>query len=304
MAKAAAAPAKRTTTQVEFSIGPSPDANQGLTIQQQAGGLIVRSKADHQGALEFIRSAKQLKRKIEDHWSAITRNVDELKRNLLDLKRKDVEPVETAIEVATRVALVYSNEEERRVREEQDRLRREAEARAQQTRERELAEQEALALKLEAESPALSAREAIFVDAILAGLTSDRAAVRAGYKDQAASSLRLMNTQKILDAIEAKKAAIAIREQAEAQRRQPLDVVTETVQKQVAKVAGTRNTTSWSAAVDDLDRLIDAVVAGRAPRAALKADTVYLNGQAEQLHEAFDTAFPGCRSIKKQGIAG
>ena len=82
---------------VQLDIQPSPDAGEAITLRQQATQIVIVDKASHTRALEFTRGAKQLKRKIEDHWMRITRNVDDLKRNLLDLKRADLEPVEAAL---------------------------------------------------------------------------------------------------------------------------------------------------------------------------------------------------------------
>ena len=296
-------PAKPAQTVID--IAPSPDASQAVALRDSAVGLVIVDRASHQRGLEFIRGAKQLKRAIEEHWSRITRNVDDLKRNLLDLKRKDLDPVEAAIAIATKSTLQYQEVEDRRVREEEDRRRREAEEQAREDRERELAEQEARALRLEQDSPTLSNREAIFVEAKVSGLVDTSAATRAGFKDPMNAGIRLMNTPKIRVAIAAKRQAQAIREQAAAVKEQPLEVKeTECVERHTGKVSGTRTVTTWSARVDDEDRLIEAVIAGTVPKGALMARQTFLTSQAEQLHQAFTSAYPGCTAVKKTTIAG
>lgn len=129
------------------SLDPSPDAPAGARLALQALDLVVVDVRGHANALEFLRGAKTLRRRIEDHWSTITRNVDELKRRLLDLKRADLKPVEDAIATATRAALDYEAAERARVEAEQARRRREAEAVARAAREAELQAQIAAAPK-------------------------------------------------------------------------------------------------------------------------------------------------------------
>lgn len=302
---APAPPVVVPTTNVLIDMTPAPEAAQAIALRSQVTGMVVNDKPSHEAALTDIRRWKQLKRAIEDHWSKITRNVDELKRNLLDLKRKDLEPVDYVIDVATRLAQTYADNEARRVREETDRLRREAEQKAADDRARQLREQEERAAQLEADSPHLSNREQIFVEALVDGRTGPAAAQRAGYQDPAGASARLLASEKIQKAIGAKQEAIALRKQAEATRQQPLDVVQpQKVQSNVGKVAGIRNTTTWSAEVIDLETMRRAYMAGELPLDALVPNQVFLNDQARQLHEAFDAAYPGCRHIKNTGLAG
>jgi hypothetical protein len=307
MAKASARPtppAAPTVRTVQFEVAPSPDAREGLTLAQQATALRITDRATHADALEFARGLKQLKRKIEDHWSKITRSVDDLKRNLLTLKRADLDPVEQALEIVTQAEVAFRNERDRIERIEQDRIRREAEEKARQDAERRAQEAEAAAQAAEESSPTLSAREETFLGQFLSGISGDRAAQIAGYKDYKAAAARLLNSQKIVDAIRARKEAAAIREQAAAAARQPVPVTVPKVQTEKAKVVGVRSTTYYSARVDDFDKLIDGVIAGTVDRKALRADEVWLNGQARQLQESFEGAFPGCALVVKQGLAG
>lgn len=310
MATRAKAPAASTRTPPEqktmaIDIASPPEAGEALTLRKEALGLMVTDRASHGDALEFIRGCKQLKRKIDDHWSRITRSVDDLKRNLLTMKRTDLEPVESAIAMVEKRALDYDNEQRRREQEAADAARRQAEADAKAKRERELAEHEAQALKFEQDSPTLSAREQVFVQQLLAGVAHTRAAQIAGYADAEKQGARLMASQKIIDAVQAKRTAAAIRQQAEAHRQAPLQTVqAKPVESQRAKTVGVRVTTTRSAEVVNLDALIDAVIAGKAPRAALMANQVYLNQEAKQLQDTFESVYPGCRLVVTQGIAG
>lgn len=297
-----AAPEQRGIT---IDITPSAEAGEALTLRQQAGALVVIDRDSHANALEFIRGAKQLQRKIEEHWSRITRSVDDLKKNLLTLKRQDLAPVEDAIKSATAVALSYETIERERVRVEEERVRREAEATARVKREKEQRELEQAALKAEAGSKDLSEREQTFVDFYVRGSSAEKAAGLAGYKDPAGQATRLLATPKIVKAIAATRTAAEIRTQAAAKREAPLDVApTQKVESQLGKAAGVRTTTNYSAAVDDLTKFRALYMAGKLPIEAAIPDPVYLNGQAVALKDTFEAAFPGCRLVKKTGIAG
>lgn len=303
MAKSAPKVAPPKKASVEIELAPSPEAPEGLSLERQARALTVTDKGTHYEALEFVRGAKQLKRKIEDHWSRITRSVDDLKRNLLTMKRADLEPVEKAIEIVTAAATTYQDAEERRAREQEERNRRAAEEKAQREREQLLAKAEADALAAEENSPTLSTRENVFVGHVLGGSTATNAAKMAGYKDAEVQGRRLLATQKITDAIQAKRTAAAIREQAAATKQQPLDVVQpRKVEMQTAKVAGVRSTMNYRCEVLSAAELIAAVIAGTVEPEALIPNEVYLNQQARQLKEAFQ--YPGCRLVKTPGLAG
>lgn len=296
-----------------IDLKPSPDAGEAVTVRQQAAMIVVDSKESHTEALEFLRGAKQLKRKIEDHWSRITRNVDDLKRTLLDLKRRDLEPLEAAIDTLNGRIVRFVEAEQERQRIEADRRRREAEEQARKDREIELARQEQEALDLEAQSPALSAREQQFALAWIAlgpqgtPTLAQAAALakRLAYKNPTETAQKLLATPKILDYVASQRAATALREQAEAVRRQPVaPAPVERVESRIGKVAGTKMMTTYAAEVYDLDALITAVGLNESLRPALAANTVYLNKQAGMLKESFEACFPGVRLLKRTTVAG
>jgi hypothetical protein len=293
---------------LNIDLRPAPEATQALTLREQANALIVSDRDSHTAALEFVRGAKQLKRAIEDHWSRITRSIDDLKRNMLTLKQQDLAPVEDALIRAGLVALTYENAERERQRVELERQRQENEARARREREAETARLEAQALEAEESSADLSAREQAFVMAYVSGIGARGdarvAAERAGYKDADKQAARLLATEKIQKAIFAKRQAIELREQAAAQQAKPLDVVAPKVESNLGKAAGVSTRLTYSGECLDFDALFDAVAAGRAPRSVLMVNGPELNAEARSLKESFEQAFPGCRLVKKQGLAG
>ena len=299
-------PAQRT---MSLDLSPSPDAPRGLTLRQEASALVITDVETHRVGKIFIRDCKTIKRNIEDHWSRITRRVDELKRGLLDDKRKDLEPVEMAISVAERVVLAYENIENERVRLENERRRLAAETAAQTKRDAELADQERRALELEQQSDALSAREQVFVEClVLMGEgKATQAAQRAGFlKDPVKQADRLMASAKIFKAIEARRSAIALRQQQSALKAAPVDVPpVEEVKRQVASVAGVSSRTYYSCDPEiDEASLWAAVLAGTVDREAFMPNLPYLNRQAKQLKTLFEATFPGCQLDKRQGVAG
>ena len=287
-----------------FDVSPSPEAIEGLTLRQEATLIVVKDQISHSYALQFIRDTKQLKRRIEDHWSRTTRLIDNLKKDLLNLKRDDLAPVEQAISIAESVALDYEARERRRAQEEQDRQRREAEQRAREDREAELARFEREALKAEQSSAALSAREQIFAQAVEQGHGHQAAAKLAGFAEPLKAAERLMSTPKIVKAIAAMQSAKEIRQQAAAKREQPLDVVTRKVEANLGKAAGTSTRMYYSCKVVDLTKFRAALLAGVIPIDSVAPDASKLNDQATALKELFEQAYPGCQLIKTPRIAG
>lgn len=296
------APPKPRTMQID--VAPAPEAGEAMTLREQATALVIEDRPSHTRGLEFVRGAKQLKRKIEEHWSRITRSVDDLKKNLLDLKRQDLEPVEAAIRIADVACVDYQTRQEARERAEQDRIRRENEQRAQTERDRQLAEQEARALKLEESSTTLSARELAFVDLIIQEMGPSEAAKRVGYQDPSRRGIALINNPKIMDAVYAKRQAIELRKQTAATKAAPLDYQVPKVASEVAKVSGTRTVTYYSCAIDHPDKLFAALIAGTVPADTYIPNQSELNRKASDLKDTFEAAYPGCRLVRRTSIAG
>jgi len=85
-------------------------------------------------------------------------------------------------------------------------------------------------------------------------------------------------------------------------RAQPLFVPPVVIPESKDFLDGEGRNESWS--VDeqsiDVDKLADAVAAGRVPKNAMAPNMTVLNGLAKTLKESFDV--PGCKAVRKRGI--
>jgi hypothetical protein len=140
---------------------------------------------------------------------------------------------------------------------------------------------------------------------VLAGQTPTSAAHIAGFKDPAAAGSRLMGTRKVTDAIDAKRKAAAIRQQADAVRAQPLDVKPiEPVKPNVTKAAGAHDRTTWSGVIDDEAATIAAAFDRPElgiPRDLFMINPTKLNEYARSLEQRLDL-WPGVHAKKKTGV--
>lgn len=297
-------PAPVLDAAVHISLTPSPEAAQAISLTQRASGLVVVDRASHETCLTFIKGAKQLQRTIEEHYAKIKQPLNAARSTVLDMEKQHLAPVIAAIAQATKLATDWTTAEQRRVRDEEERQRVENERIARETRQRELDAQEAAALKIEANSPDLSAREETFVHKFV--LTSDGiiSARAAGYKDAAKMAERLLALPKILAAITAKRQADMIRQQAEATKAAPLHVEAPQVESQVGSVAGMAQKSYYSCGEVDLMGLARDVVAGKVPLTAIQPNTVHLNEQARSLKALFEQVYPSCKLKVTKGLAG
>lgn len=305
-----------TTRTINLDLASPPEASQALTLRDQAQALVkITDVASHRNALEFIRGAKQLRRKVEDHWKKIKGGINELKQRMLDLERQDLDPIDRAIALLETPAIQWKAADDRRIQDEEDTRRRLAEAQARTDRENALAEQERLAADAEARSADLSQRERIFVDFFYTsrGSVIGRALAaidRAGYKttdaNRHATAQRLLDMPKIQAAIEGKRQAEEIRQQAEAVKATPIDVQPiAPVQRESARVAGVSQVTNYSCSEDiDLEEFRKALLDGTIPIDSVEPHMPTLNRQARDLKELFEAAYPGCKLVKKTGLRG
>lgn len=293
------------TDNLTVSLTPAPEAAQGQHLLTQANKLVVVDKATHEACRQFTKDVKALKRTIEAHYDRIKRPLTDAKNTVLKMEKEHLAPLDEAIRVAERLDIAWVNAERQRAEAEAARQREENERIAREQREADLAKAEAEAEALEAAAGDLSEREQVFVEQFVATNDSIKSAKRADYKDPAAAAARLLGRPKIQQAIEAHRAALVLRLQAEAAARQPLDVAPVVVEDiQVAAVAGTSLRTYYSCGEVDVLALAKAVVAGKVSPLALNPNTVFLNKQAQALKDLFPQAFPGCQLAKKQGISG
>jgi hypothetical protein len=257
----------------------------------------------YKALVERVRAATAAKREIEEHWQ-ITATVSRFHRRLTAARERGITLLDEATALGTQLHNAYAEQERRRAREEEDRQRREAEERARLDRERELARLDAAALDAEAQSADLSDREARFVDYYTGPYPSPaRAAQQAGYKNPDHAAAKLLSLDKILKAIEAKRDALRLREQAAAKRTAPVEIERVSVKADVAK----GDTSRWSADVFDAGLLIAAVLDPLTrtrlgiPADVVTVDAVKLNEYARALHEQLDR-WPGVRAKKTTSI--
>lgn len=270
------------------------------TTLQRAGELKPAGTAAEDEALQvFIRSANQDRKEVEEHWT-ICSAVHRFHRQLTAKRDKSVKALEQAAAIAQRHHNTYTEAERRRAQEEEDRINRQREEEARQRRELELQEQERQALEREQQLEGLSEREARFVELVAYGYNSPATSARqAGYKDPEKQGERLMATPKIQAAIQAKKEAQAIRQQAEARRREPLVVDTVEVKPDITRAAGAVDRTTHSAELLNEAALISACIAGGhgIPHDILQVNPAKLNEYARSLHERINL-WPGVRYKK------
>lgn len=295
-----------------ISLDPTPKAAEAISLLHQAQGLTITDRVSHEVCRTFLKGAKALKREIVAHYDTIKKPLNAARNTVLDLERQHLAPVDQAIAVAERVDTAYVREQERLEREAADQARRDAEAKEQARRDAEAAEAEAAALKLEASSDVLSARERAVVDALgTAPTPADwvRACKLAGYADPQAAFSRLFRSAKITAAWEAKQAAAALRRESEAKQAAPIVVTVAPVASQIGSVSGTSLRSYYSCADVDLSALILAAAEGiksgdSLAMLALQPNMVYLNGQARDLKEMFPKVHPYATLSKREGIAG
>jgi hypothetical protein len=299
------------TPALSVSLEPSPQAAEGVSLLQQAQGISIIDKASHEVCRTFLKGAKALKRTIEEHYAKIKKPLNDARTTVLDMERQHLAPVLQAIALAEKVDTVYVREQEQRERDEADQRRRQAEAAEQLRRAVEAEQAEAEALKLEASSDVLSERERIVVECILKKISATghlgptdwlMACKEARYKDPRAAAAKLIESEKIIAAVQDGQKAAEIRRESEAAQAAPILLDVAPVESAIGSVAGTSMRSYYGAEVFDLLALVKAVAAGTVPLDALTPNMVHLNGTARSLKTLM--AYPGVRVTKREGITG
>ena len=232
-----------------------------------------------------------------DHWE-IKLVLFRFQQRLGKARDRATGPLDEAASIWQRHHNLFVETREREANDKRDRLRREEEWKAREQREAELAQLEQQALDVEAASVDLSAREQHFVASYVATGNAEGAADAVEYKDPFKAAARLLSLPKIQAAIEAKRQAVALRNQKAAVAETPLDVQVPEVKPDLAKVGSDR--TTYSVEVFDARLFIEAVIGGRH---AIPADTLMPNGP--KLNEYgrsmrdLVNRWPGCRLVKK-----
>ena len=235
-------------------------------------------------AQAFIKASNGLASEIEKDWNdAVASPLHKLHRWATGKRDVGVKAAKEAAALVNKQHNAYVQDEKDRAERERQRLQKIADDKAAADRAAELERLEAEALKAEESTEHLSEREQFFVDRVALGTTPYEAAKYAGYKHPADQAARLVTIGKIIDAIEAKRSAAALRQQAAATAAAPVKSAIVDVKPNIAKAAGTREVTRWKAIITDPQKLIDAVFAGDVPRDVLCIDEARLNQYARDL---------------------
>ena len=249
-------------------------------------------------AQELVSNARAGKRDIPDTWTILKR-VQALVKAMI-AKRKIAElAFDSAIKVGQSHYFAWADAEKRRIAEEQETVRLAAEATARKEREKELAAIEQAALDAEAGTAELSERELSFVEYVVGGQTAVQAAAAVGYANPAARAKKLIATAKIRKAIDAKREAASIREEAAVVKSTPLDIE-ETATEETDLKEGRRNR---SAELLDEDALRSAVIEGKygIPQDVLMVNPVALNSYARDMGSLINR-WPGVRLKTKRSL--
>lgn len=260
----------------------------------------------------FIKARAAEKKVAEDHWS-ISAVFFSVNRKLTAARSKTTVPLDEAARIAQTLHNDYADAERRRIAREQEERRREDERKAQEERDRELAALEEERLKLEAESPELSEREAAAVDFYVLDIyrmssqgNMVEAARRANFKNPDRQAAILLASPKVQAAIEAKRQAELLRKQAASRAAAPLDVrTTPAPRPDIGKAAGgSFDRTTHGAEVLDEEALLMAVLDPvqrtklGIPLDVLQINRSKVNEHGKELQERINL-WPGVRHTKK-----
>lgn len=244
----------------------------------------------------FIRRTSEENKNVVSHW-AITKTIHAFHKSMTTKRGIAESALEAANKTGNELHAAYKKAEEKKAAEENARRQAAAEAEAQKARDAELAAAEEEAVRREAALEGLSPRETLFVDLMFSTGNSVESAKRAGFKNALKESTRLLTQPKICDALEAKRSAAVIRQQAAATKAAPLMVEdVERAAPAVSQAAGSYDRKTRSAELLDETALIEAIFAGKygIPRTLLRIDTTALNAQARDLGELINR-WPGVR---------
>lgn len=284
-----------------FLSGLAPFFRSAKELETRAQNTLVSAKAlqpptnaDEDAYIQqFIRTANSGENEITGHWENVCGAFFRVHRLLTSARNRAITAYSEASNIAQRHHNAYTAEQRRIARAAEDAARQAEEARRRAEQEQEAARLEADAVAAEEASPELSHRESTFVRAVYHGMTPERAAQT--WKDPKAAAARMMKSAKIQQALEAMKAADAMRQQANAVREQPVHVAVDRVAVDVKKVGIDRKTVS--AEVYDAAAFVAAAVGN--PELHIPADTLTpsqtaLNSYAKSLGEKINE-WPGVR---------
>lgn len=239
----------------------------------------------------------------DEHHNTLAQPLHRFHRAVVARRNRAEQSRKAAAEHLNKLHNGYTTKERRRVEAVNEARRLKAEADERQRRQKEHDKLEAEALALEAASEQLSEREARYVEYVLAGTEASAAATAAGFKDGFKSAARLMASEKIQQAIHARREADLVRQQQQALREAPVNAEFVEERANITRAAGAKEVTRWKAVVEDADLFIAAVISGRhgIPRDVLVIDESVLNGYARSLHGLLNK-WPGVRAVDETKV--
>ena len=265
-----------------------------VTLAARGQALVQPSSLEtDEATASFIRDARAHGKAVEAHWSTIVSLFHRVHRGLTAGRAKGTEPVEKAVKRAEQLRASWAAEDRQRRDAEQRRLDALAEQQAALDRQAELDRMEAEALRLEAASDELSAREQAFVKAVASGTEQGEAARLADYKDWFRAAHRLLGVPKVTKAINALRDAAAVRQQAAAVAALPVAPVSApVVESQTA--GGARET--YSMEYTDPRLVVEAVIGGKhgMPADLLEPSQAKGTEYARSLRQLVNR-WPGCK---------
>lgn len=254
----------------------TPDS--GLLVAQAKGTLelvgtiVIDSQPMFESAAIELQGIKAKAKALDDQRKAITKPLDDAKKQVMDLFRQPLELLDQAEGLLKRSMLTYQSEQDRIRREEQRKLE-EAAAKERARLAAEAAAAEAAA-RAKAEEQRRKAEEA----------------AAAGKAEQAAKLLAKADAT----------------EQAGTEKAQILQTTAAVISAPIPvaeapAATGISTRGVWKAEVSDLMALVKAVAAGDAPVTLLQANTTAINQTAKALKSAMN--YPGIRVWQEQTLA-
>jgi hypothetical protein len=106
------------------------------TLVEESEQLIISSQEEFESASGLLTQVKTRGKELDKQRKSITNPLDEAKKNVMELFRKPIDLLKKAEDTIKRGMLNYTSEQERKAREEEERLRKLAEKQAEEERKR------------------------------------------------------------------------------------------------------------------------------------------------------------------------
>ncbi len=266
----------------------------------KAPGYVMTAEDDAAVQRDLLESKAQRKRLLE-HWK-ISATVTRF-RNLLTSARKRPDDLHEEGEgILQMLHNEYKAAEDRRVARENEEKRQQAIRDEQARRDAEERELSRQADEAEAASSELSPRERRVIDIVGDDITEGawvHACRTVGYKDPVGAARALINREKIIAAIDGRRRAAAMRQQAQAVQQQPISTAHVMDEKPQVQRVGT-DVVFKSAEIVDAAEFVAAAMSGRygIPASTLAPVQSVLNDQARQMG-ALINRWPGIRYVEE-----